>query len=108
MFKEAQKHCEELDQNFDAVNLEYGQEIGSAAKDIFFSLLTAHTMLLAIDDLLQKVVMIDVATKLTARTCELAQKAYGLTNDQAMEALNIAKDIHEKTLSAARKTVGKE
>ena len=108
MFEQAQEHCNKLEKNFQSIANEYGENMAFACKDIYFSLLTMHTFLMMFDSALERLVMMDVAAKATARVCELCEKAYGLTHDQTVEAMQMAKKIFSTTLEDVRNTADKK
>lgn len=95
--------------NIASITQEYGEGTGKFVEHVSEALLLSKGIIQvglskgkedSVVDVLGQHLAVDMISKLVAITCEVSEKAYGLTHDQAMEALAMAQEIADKVVGS--------
>lgn len=89
------------DENIKSIEAQYGEPMARVVDEVTGALFIASGIVLVAGedvDVLTKLRLTDLTSKLVARTAHLAEKAYGMPEEQRAEAIELSKELHTKLM----------
>lgn len=89
------------DENIKSIEAQYGEPMARVVDEVTGALFIASGIVLVAGedvDVLTKLMLTDLTSKLVARTAHLAEKAYGMPEEQRAEAIELSKELHTKLM----------
>ena len=99
--KAADSLMEFKDENIASIKAQYGEPMARVVDEVTSALFIASGIVLAAGediDIITKLMLTDLTSKLVARTAHLAEKAYGMPEEQREEAIELSKELHTKLM----------
>ena len=87
------------DENIKSIEAQYGEPMARVVDEVTGALFIASGIVLVAGediDIITKLMVTDLTSKLVSRTAYLAEKAYGMPEEQRAEAIELSKELHVK------------
>lgn len=87
------------DENIKSIEAQYGEPMARVVDEVTGALFIASSIVLVAGedvDLITKLMLTDLTSKLVAHIAQLAEKAYGMPEEQRAEAIELSKELHVK------------
>ena len=94
------------DENIASIEAQYGTPVARVVDEVTGALFIASGIVLTAGedvDLITKLMLADLTSKLVARTAQLAEKAYSMPEEQRAEAIELSKELHAKLMEKSPK-----
>ena len=89
------------DENIKSIEAQYGAPVARVVDEVTGALFIASGIVLVAGedvDLITKLMVTDLTSKLVSRIAHLAEKAYGMPEEQRAEAIELSKELHVKLM----------
>ena len=89
------------DENIASIEAQYGEPMARVVNEVTGALFIASGIVLVAGedvDILTKLMLTDLTSKLVTRIAHLAEKAYGMPEEQRAEAVELSKELHTKLM----------
>lgn len=87
------------DESIAAIAAQYGETYAKAVDEIIGALLMSSGIVaVGGNDVISRLLLTDLAAKLTARVVTLVERAYALSRDQMREVMDLSKELHKKLM----------
>ena len=94
------------DENIKSIEAQYGEPMARVVDDVTGALFIASGIVLVAGedaDIIDRLMLTDLTSKLVSRIAHLAEKAYGIPEEQRAEAIDLAKELHAKLMEKSPK-----
>ena len=95
------------DENIASIKAQYGEPMARVVADTTDAMFLASGIVLVVVgediDLITELMLTDLTSKLVARTVHLAEKAYGMPEEQRAEAIALSKELRTKLMEKCPK-----
>lgn len=99
--KAADSLMEFKNENIAFIEAQYGTPMARVVDEVTGALFIASGIVLVAGedvDLITKLMVTDLTSKLVARIARLAEKAHGMPEEQRQDAIDLAKELHTKLM----------